>query len=212
LLEFDQRQSVKEMLLERIVVTTLETADAVRLIRAVGGEDLGPDDREPWEAYVGRILHAGYAGRPRQIEKIWPRLLDELADQPLLYLPPGRGGSPRKLIAARCLHRALHDLLVLLPRLGLLTETCQLIEMVQDMERENPVGPGGITEFDRIFATAYKAMVRCLIAAAAEMPDDTLVDCLEEATEPLIRLWSRHCRGVRFSPWKWSPRRNVGST
>ncbi len=200
LIEYDQRQSVKEMLLERIVVTTIETADAVRLIRAIGGEDLGADGGEPWETYIQRILHAGYGGRTHQIKAIWPRLLDELAGQPLLYLPPARGGSPRKLIATRCLHRALHDLFVLLPRVGLLTETCQLIATVQDMERENPVGPGGITEFDRIFATAYRAIVRCLVSAADGRPDDDLIDCLEEVTEPLIRLWSRHCRGVRFSP------------
>ena len=29
---------------------------------------------------------------------------------------------------------------------------------------------------------------------------DDLIDALEDVTEPLIRLWLRHCRGVRFSP------------
>ncbi|MBN1590440.1 MAG: hypothetical protein JW888_13075, partial [Pirellulales bacterium] len=134
------------------------------------------------------------------IKELWPQFIEEIRAYPVLYLPLVRGGSPRKLIATRGLHRALHDVLVLLPRLGLLEETCQLIAAVQEMERENPVGPGGITEFDRIFATGYKSLVRCLVLAADGKSDDDLIDALEDVSEPLIHLWLRHCRGVRFSP------------
>ncbi|NLE39993.1 MAG: hypothetical protein GX621_18400, partial [Pirellulaceae bacterium] len=200
LLEFDRRQSVKEMMLDRITVTTIETVDAARMIGAIGGADLVPTGGKPWETSVQRILHAGYDGRLESVRQILPRLLEELSSQPLLYLPLARGGSARKLIAARCMHRAMHDLLVLLPRLGLFRETCQLIATLQEMERENPVGQGGITEFDRIFATGYKTIVRCLIRAARDKSDEDLLGCLEDVSEPLVRVWLRHCRGVRFSP------------
>ncbi|MBN2216068.1 MAG: hypothetical protein JW719_01700 [Pirellulales bacterium] len=202
LLEYDHRQSVKEMMLDRITVTAIETADAARTIAIIGRNPAEDDERQPWETLVERALRAGYARQTRPIRQLWPRLMDDLSDRPLLYLPLARGGSPRKLITARCLHRAIGDLLVMLPRLGLFTEACQLLAIVQWMERENPVGPGGVTEFDRIFTTGFKALMTCMVAAAESdhLTDDELIECLEETSEPLVRLWLRHCRGVRFSP------------
>jgi len=202
LMEYDHRQSVKEMLLERITVTTLEMVDAVRTIGAMETEIGVSIERIRGETPLQHALRAAHAGHKRAVKEMWPGLLDELARESLLYMPLARGGSPRKLIAARSLHRALRDLLVVLPRLGLFAEACELLETVQEMERQNPVGPGGITEFDRIFTTGYKAIVECLVSAAerGRVLDEELIECLEDVTEPLVRLWLRHCRGVRYSP------------
>jgi len=202
LVQYDHRQSVKEMMLERVIATTLETADAARTIRAIDPEDRAAGERAAGESCLEQVLRAGCAGQTRAVKEIWPRLIEELARRPLLYLPLARGGSPRKLIAARGLHRAIGEVLLTLPRLGLLSETCELIATVQRMERENPVGPGGVTEFDRIFAIGYKAVVGCLVSAAERerILDEEMIDYLEDVTEPLVRLWLRHCRGVRFSP------------
>ena len=54
----------------------------------------------------------------------------------------------------------LRRLLGYLPRLGLLTETTRLIETIQEMELGHPVGPGAVTEFDRMFKIGCKAIVR----------------------------------------------------
>ena len=59
LVEFDRRRSVKEMLLEQIIATCVETGDAVRLIRVV------MDRRRPAEAgSLGRAGRSGAQGRP----------------------------------------------------------------------------------------------------------------------------------------------------
>lgn len=202
LAEYDHRQSVKEMMLERITVTALEMADVARTIAAIDPERRASAEPGTSETLLEQALRAAYAGQTRPLKALWQRLLVELGSRPLLYLPLARGGSPRKLIAARTLHRSLRDLLGALPRLGLLTETCELLAAVQEMERENPVGPGGITEFDRIFGAGFKAVVECFVAAADEneVNDEELIECLEDACEPLVRMWLRHCRGVRFSP------------
>jgi len=95
-----------------------------------------------------------------------------------------------------------------LPRLGLLTETCQLLEAARLMETANPVGPGAISEYDRLFSAGYEAIVEALLASAQDWSDDPndpekvdndLVECLEQATESLLKQWLAHSRTLRLS-------------
>ena len=66
----------------------------------------------------------------------------------LLYVPHSRGGEPRQVVVTRSMQRLLNDLLGWLPRLGLIRETCQLLDLAQQLESDNPVGQGAVTEFD----------------------------------------------------------------
>jgi len=131
-----------------------------------------------------------------------------------LYAALGRGGEPRRIVAARSLQTAMRRLLACLPRLGLLVETCRLLETAQLMESRHPVGPGSVTEFDRVFAVACKAVTRCLAVSASEWSkkksrkngklfsrrdDADLIDCVECAIEVMLRSWLGHSRGVRLS-------------
>jgi hypothetical protein len=109
---------------------------------------------------------------------------------------------------ARVLQQAVRDLLEWLPRLGLMRETCQLIEAARLMESANPVGAGAISEFDRLFATGYEALVDALVVMSqewsadeddAESRDNQLVDCLEQVTESLLKQWLAHSRTLRLS-------------
>ena len=119
----------------------------------------------------------------------------------------------------------IQTLLVWLPRLGLLSETCRLVETTREMERENPMGPGAVTQFDESFEHGFRALVECLIRAAkatgeasmtspststrgdsdvsdveAEAAVETsLVDCLEKVTESLLATWLSHSRTLRLS-------------
>jgi len=81
------------------------------------------------------------------------------------------------------------------------------------MERDHPVGPGAITEFDRLFDAGYQAIVRLLVISSecwgaappdrpgpAEGADGELVECLEKATAPLVSWWLEHSRNIRLSP------------
>src|SRR3989304_333947 len=83
------------------------------------------------------------------------------------------------------------------------------------MEAEHPVGPGAVTEYDRLFTCGYQAIVRCLVASAddwdqnrktsdpssAKMrPSDTmLVEALQDLTETQLHRWLRHSRTLRLS-------------
>ena len=83
------------------------------------------------------------------------------------------------------------------------------------MEVEHPVGPGAVTEYDRLFTSGYQAIVRCLVASADDWderrdladpatrqirPSDTmLVEALQDLTESQLNRWLTHSRTLRLS-------------
>ena len=100
------------------------------------------------------------------------------------------------------------DLLSALPRLGLVRETCELIEAARAMERQHPVGPGAVTEYDELFTVGYQAIVDNLITSSRswerlseedETMDAFLVDMLEQFTELLLVSWLAHSQTLRLS-------------
>ncbi len=211
LVEYDRRRSIKETLLEQIIAAAVETADAGRLIRVVmGGPPPAADGLLPWEQPVEEMLRAVLRGDVAAIRRQWSDLTAALAQQPLLYVALARGGNPLRIVASRGLQAMLRRLLGYLPRLGLLTETARLIETIQEMELGHPVGPGAVTEFDRMFKIGCKAIVRALVSASQSwrLPktpaprgrrDAELVGFLEPTIEALLRCWLVHSRGVRLS-------------
>ena len=168
LLEYDRRRSVKETLLEEIIQTCVETADAARMIRASMGQPPAAGKHPQWERLADEALSALLRGQAAGLRRVWPKLLQALAEQPLLYVALARGGDPRRIAASRGLQCVLRRLLGGLPRLGLLAETCRLLETAQLMEARHVVGPGAITEFDAVFEVGCKAIVRCLVVSSAE--------------------------------------------
>jgi hypothetical protein len=104
----------------------------------------------------------------------------------------------------------IQDLLDWLPRLGLIYETCQLLETARKMESRYPVGPGAVTEFDELFKIGYKSLVRSVVLAAEqgtsgqssaehERREQAVVDCLKQLTESLLTSWLAHSRTLRLS-------------
>lgn len=173
---YDRQRLVKESLLERIISTALETADARRMLLAtllacgqVGGslalelKDLPEDDRSAVEIF-GSLLHGNFA----QVEKSFSQLILALREKKLLYIPLARGGDPRQIYSVRLRRRVLSHLLVWLPRQGLFKQACQLIEAARFMEHNNPIGPGAVTEFDDLFHLGYVSMVRAVVRNAYE--------------------------------------------
>ena len=117
-----------------------------------------------------------------------------------------RGRSSR----TRSIQRLLNDLLGWLPRLGLIRETCQLLDLAQELESINPVGAGAVTEFDRLFENGYQAIVRAIVESARDWkmpadapadrdPDHMLVDVLQQLTERQLDRWLTHSRTLRLS-------------
>ena len=181
LVEYDRRRGVKETLLEEIIEACVETGDAARMIRASMAPSAGSaaDDADcrgsarPSEV-LAAVLRGDAAGASR---RAWPKLLQLLDEQPLLYVALGRGGNPQRIVASRGLQYVLRRLLSYLPRLGLLAETCRLLETAQQMEVEHPVGPGAITEFDRVFEIGCKAITHAG-ALAGQLAGGRSADCV----------------------------------
>jgi hypothetical protein len=216
MVEYDRRRVVKESLLERIIATSVEAADAMRLLlSAVDSLEYFDESREETVSRLDadqqaavRIVGAIFRRDPDTVRLLWQELVDALAQRPLLYVPLSKGGNPRDIVSARVRQRTMQDLLAWLPRLGLLSETCLLLETAREMERHNPVGPGAVTEFDELYKIGYKALVSSLVTSAAswdvpEMDDEnepiTLITCLEHLTESLLVSWLAHSRTLRLS-------------
>ena len=211
--EYDRRRMTKESLLERVIATSVETADAARLLKAAlsvltqsppAGQP-GDELRQTIAVFSAVLKQDAAAAREAAA-----RLCKVLVQQALLYVPLAKGGNPQEIVAVRVRQHAISDLLAWLPRLGLWVETCELLEVARTMEREHPVGPGAVTEFDELFKIGYRAIVECLVASSLNWPapqegeeDEThseaLVSCLEKLTESLLTSWLAHSRTLRLS-------------
>jgi hypothetical protein len=210
LVEYDRRRAVKEQLLEQIMATCVETADAARSIRAALGELVPEAQPASWEEPAQRVFHAVFRGDRAGIRASWRELITALGKEPLLYVALARGGSPQKIVASRNVQRVLRRLLAYLPRLGMLEETFGLIRVIQGMEQDHAVGPGAITEFDQMFEIGCRGIVRSLTISSEqwarkprrvdeEAADMELISCLERAVEALLQCWLDHSRRVRLS-------------
>jgi hypothetical protein len=211
MVEYDRRRMTKESLLERIIAASVDTAGAARLLQAalaVVGEaapSAGPDDEH---GRLVSLLAALIRHDVSQAAALCGELRRLLARQPLLYVPLAKGGDPHEIVRVRVRQHAMQDLLAWLPRLGLWVPTCELLESARQMEREHPVGPGAVTEYDELFKIGYRSIVENLVASAQSWQPDTtgdesaseaLVTCLEKLTESMLTGWLAHSRTLRLS-------------
>ncbi|QDU86674.1 hypothetical protein Pla175_00240 [Pirellulimonas nuda] len=215
LIEYDRRRVLRDGILEQVIVTCVELSDAGRLLRAASGSQPEAESTSSLGRTI-EVLRGVLTGDDALIRKHWPEFCASLLAEELLYIPLSKGGDPRRIVKARALHQLIHDLLGWLPRLGLVRETCQLLDVAQRMEIDHPVGPGAVTEYDRLFENGYEAVVRCLVASAdswddgaapaelaarpdARASDSLLVQALQDLTESQLGRWLRHSRTVRLS-------------
>ena len=69
MVEYDRRRSVKEMLLESIINTCVDSADAVRMIRSAMARPAPVADAQPWEEPMHRVLSAVMRGDASTVSK-----------------------------------------------------------------------------------------------------------------------------------------------
>lgn len=212
LVEFDRLRTAKDAVIQKIVATCVETATAARLLMTTR-EDARDAERfgEPIEAISVNLLRSVLAGDPDVVRSLWGDFLAALRPRQMLYVPHSRGGEPRQVVVTRSWQRLLHDLLGWLPKLGLIHETCQLLELAQQLESDNPVGQGAVTEFDTLFENGYQAIVRAVVESAELWTtgarkqrrridaDHLLVDVLQKLTERQLDRWLAHSRTLRLS-------------
>lgn len=203
LLEFDRRRSIKESLTEKIVLAAIDLADAAGIMQAA----LPAAAQQQVDVTVD-VLRAIVREDREAVAARWDELISHLEQQTLLYVPVSKGGDPERLVQARALQQLLRDLLQWLPKLGLLRETCQLLEAARLMESAHPVGPGAISEYDRLFAAGYESLVEAVVEMSAVEAEDAqdenrrdaeLVEILEHMTESLLKQWLAHSRTLRLS-------------
>ena len=219
MVEYDRRRVLKESLLERIISTAVETEAAAQLLAAVnfaeseaGSEAFFPtgDEASQEERLVVESFAAMFSQDRATLAVKIDNLIEILGDLPLLYVPLSKGGVPLDIVAVRARQRWLQDLLKCLPRLGFFVATCRLIETARDMERNNPVGPGAVTEFDELYKIGFKSLVNSLVNSADDWPTEVtgdgpenlhspLVSRLEQLTEALLVSWLAHSRTLRLS-------------
>ncbi|BBO30535.1 hypothetical protein [Lacipirellula parvula] len=211
LVEFDRLRTIKDALIQKIVGTCVETATAARLLMTTRN-DARDAERfgDPIDAVSVSLLRAVLAGDPDQVRAVWDDFLKALTPRQLLYVPHSRGGIPKQVVVTRSIQRLLHDLLGWLPRLGLIRETCQLLQLAQELESTNPVGQGAVTEFDSLFEVGYQSIVRAIVESASDWEepseeetdrdaDHILVDVLQQLTERQLDHWLTHSKTLRLS-------------
>ncbi|MCE9552243.1 MAG: hypothetical protein K8T91_02565 [Planctomycetes bacterium] len=133
LLLYDRLRWIKDALTEQVIATSVRCEEAALLVAAA----IHASQPKPTEAAhqvqqgeaVARVLGELIRGDAAAVQQLWPQLLDALAGQPLLYVPLGKAGDPQKILAARSFQRLVRMLLSLLPRLGLLVETGELLHL-----------------------------------------------------------------------------------
>jgi hypothetical protein len=217
MVEYDRVRLVKESLLEQIIVTSVDTGDAIRILTAAshdltaGGQPSATATSDDDTLGSFKVFSAVLRGKTGEIRQGWDRLVQSMLQYPLLYVPLAKGGDPHEIVAARLRQRAVQDLLAWLPRLGLIEQTCQLVEIAREMERSHPVGPGAVTEYDELFKIGYKSLVRTVAhAATADARGDVagdsadanpamLIECLKQLTECLLSSWLAHSKTLRLS-------------
>jgi hypothetical protein len=222
MVEYDRRRMTKESLLERIVSASVETANANRLLRAAlaviepaselesGLQPAPPEGGAPTDEEQRKVIPLFAAllkGDAAEAKALALEARKELARHPLLYVPLAKGGEAEQIVAVRVRQHAILNLLAWLPRLGLWTEACELLEVARTMERDHPVGPGAVTEYDELFKIGYRSIVESLVASSqtweksegGEDRPEALVSCLEKLTEALLASWLAHSRTLRLS-------------
>jgi hypothetical protein len=187
-------------------------------------EDPGAEEAKPADDAAGdsaghdpltRLWHAVLTNDESAARNGWGPFLAAIRTQPLLYVRLAKGGEPEKIAAVRSLQQMFRELLRRLPRLGLLRESCQLIQTARAMERDHPMGPGAVTEFDRLFEIGFKAIVETVVESSSRWPrgphsrsssesaeesaEAELIDCLQQVTESLLPQWGSHSHTLRLS-------------
>lgn len=205
LVEYDRRQYVKEMLLDHAIRTIVNAGAAIRSLLTMERCQIPSAGLHNWEEQAVLLLRAARSRKQSQIQSRYRQYEMACEDQPLLYVPVTRGGEPQAMVIAQTMLQTHCQLLTVLPRLGRLDLTCNLLHFARETEIEYPVGRGAVSEFDRLFTTGYRAIVEQIILSATrdkqpESDDDAeLVDCLNEVTEKLLRLWLAHSSSLRLS-------------
>ncbi len=222
MMDYDRHRHAKDSLVERVVQSAVEVSQCEQFLRAslevlsgtpslvdelaTGGEI---DEQMNCEMILSARFMAAALQRNRELaHQRCEEILIDLPNKTLLYIPIAKGGNAHQMTIVRMRLRMIKDLLVALPRLGLLEQSRRLIDTAREMELNMPEGRGAVTQFDELFEVGYREMVHCLVRSTepdgegnSQIPDAdaVLIGFLEQLTESILQIWLEHSRTLRIS-------------
>ncbi|GHT34544.1 hypothetical protein FACS189427_02030 [Planctomycetales bacterium] len=210
LLEYDRLRGTKEILLDRIIWTQVETRDAKMVLESYLGPKHWKNISEDWEKATLEVCNYIFQGNIKDTKRRWSAMLRILSRQTILYVPTSRGGEPGAIVRCRRIQQTVMRMMQYAPRLGLLSELFQVLSTIKTMEEKNAVSPGAITEFDRLVETATRAVTQSIAVSSKNWkakPNDKnwvsgdfhLVECMEDLIEQLLDSWLKHSQQIRIS-------------
>ena len=158
----------------------------------------------PWGPLALRLELGLQDEDPAAVRAVLPAFLRLFREEPLLFTPLSEGGQPRQVLRVRLAQSIVRALVSMLPRLGLLRETYQVLKTARAMELAHPPQGQGVTEFNGLFQVAFQGVVECVAVSSTgwgpeQGSDVALVDLLDSLTTPFLDLWIDHSRTLQLS-------------
>ena len=224
LMRYDKHRLYKDSLLERIVMTSVESQRAIDMLAAgmtavehlIRPPGKMPEVVQNKQAQV-ELFAAVLLSDIELVQERFPAFIEFLKTQPLLHVPMSRGGKPEELVHTRVLRDEILDLADSLPILGLFVQTHELVFTALMTERNQRTASVAVSEFDDLFKVSYTSMVKCLIQStklfqnrleaageveseeAKEEAEAVLFDCLDTVTDSMMVAWLMHSETLRLS-------------
>ena len=166
--------------------------------------------RRAGRASIGRLFAALFVGDAAATREQLTLVRSRLVGRMVLYVPLSRGGDPKRIVLARSRERLLTRLAACLPRLGLVAETADIVQLAKALESRRPRGAASVSEFDRVFEAATKSLVERIVETATSAepggvaPDPAvatqrILDGLSLLVPRLLDTWTTHARQLRLS-------------
>ena len=207
--EFDRLRWQRDAAVERLIDAAVQATETLWIVSAricLGGKPAGAAPR----LTVGGLFAAILVGDVPAASAALAMVRSRLAGKAVLYVPLSRGGRPLRIVRARGRERLLERLAACLPRLGLVAETSEIVQLAKALESRRPPGAASVSEFDRVFEAATAALVERIVESAqAPEADGTAPDAatiterilagLSLLVPKLLDTWMTHARQLRLS-------------
>ena len=216
-MEFDKLRWHRDAAAEQMIETAVQASETLWLLSArLHGPGLhrmvqtSPRRQRVGKGSIGRLFAALLAGEAEATRDQLALVRSRLVGRMVLDVPLSRGGDSKRIVLARSRERLLTRLAACLPRLGLVVETAEIVHLAKALESRRPRGAASVSEFDRVFEAAAKALVERIVeTATAAEPGGTkpetavatqrILDGLSLLVPRLLDTWTAHARQLRLS-------------
>ena len=206
--EYDKLRWHRDAAAEQMIEAAVQASETLWLLsaRLHGGRRRL---RRANKASIGRLFASILAGNPEATREDLALVRSRLVGRMVLYVPLARGGRPGRIVLARSRERLLTRLVACLPRLGLVAETADMVQLAKALESRRPGGAASVSEFDRVFEAGTKSLVERIVETASmEEPGgppppavvtQRVLDGLSLLVPRLLDTWTTHARQLRLS-------------